>query len=245
MAAANASLGDLRTWTQHVDVGLNRRSLMFPITPVKVQVVPLLTMKAYKRNVSHPTLTIAIWGECFASGPYRSTTGKETVGPVVNGARLDPEPIWTCRRSEDSIDLARNRAPDRPARSLVTSLSSVCINRMPFRRGIYIFGIAYLGNEANSRAAFAFTFGNNERVRFRAIGLVVCCYKSSSERRERDGAVWHADVSGLRPRYGSPKSHMLLRNRSFIKFPQYTFASWFGRLEIWYTFVSVTAYLRT
>jgi len=76
------------------------------------------------------------------------------MGLVVNGAGLDPEPIWTCWRSEKSIDLARNRAPDRPARGLVTVLSTVCINRMPFRRGICIFGIAKLGNQANSREDF-------------------------------------------------------------------------------------------
>jgi hypothetical protein len=32
-------------------------------------------------------------------------------------------------------------------------------------------GIAKLGNQANSRGDFAFTFRNDERVGFRAIGL--------------------------------------------------------------------------
>jgi len=124
------------------------------------------------------------------------------VGPVVNGAGLYPEPIWTCWRSETIIDLARNQAPDRPAPGLVTVLSTVCINRMAFRRGIYIFGIAKLSNQANCRGDFAFSFRNNKHVRFRAIGLVVGCNKCCFETRERDGAFWHADPSGLRPRYG-------------------------------------------
>jgi len=73
---------------------------------------------------------------------------------------------------------------------------------MPFRRGIYIFGIAKLGNQANSRGDFAFSFRNNKHVRFRAIGLEVWCNECWSERRQRDGAFRHADPSGLRPRYG-------------------------------------------